>query len=173
MFINPGQNKRLHQLLTELHLMDMKGDLILDATDGRTSHSSEMLVNEANNLIKHLEEKATPPQPSPKMGGSNVEEFNHLRKKIISLMIEMWAVDDKGKADMHFIYWFSINYIHKKKLNELNLKELHSMISIIQTKWLPWYYKQKKTNVDFSITQLRITPPQPSPEMGGSNTINN
>ena len=152
MFINTGQNKRLHQLLTELHLMDMKGDLILDATDGRTSHSSEMLVNEANNLIKHLEDIS-----SKNPAESTIKEtvLNHLRKKIISMMIEMWAVDEKGKADMHFIYWFSINYIHKKKLNELNLKELYSMISIIQTQWLPWYYKQKKTNVDFTIKTLK------------------
>ncbi len=145
MLITVPLNRRLHKLLNDLHIMDMKDELVNEFTDHRTTHSSKMTSNEALQLIKSLENKTV----------VRVNELDKQRKKVISIMIEMWAIDEKGKADMDFIYWFSLNYIHKFHFNKLTKSDLSSMISILQKKWLPWFYKQKKTNVDFTIKTLK------------------
>jgi hypothetical protein len=146
MLITAGQNRRLHQLLNKLHITDMKGELVYEFTEHRTTHSSQMTYNEAMQLIKSLERNY-----------KNYDQIDKLRKKVISAMIEMWAIDFKtGKADMEFIYWFSLNYIYKKNFNSLTKDELATMIAIIRKKWLPWFYMNKQKNEDFTIKQLKM-----------------
>lgn len=144
MLITPAQNRRLWQLLNKLHIADMKEELVENFTDHRTNHSSQMEYREAMQLIKSLE-----------LNDKGYDELDKLRKKVISSMIEMWAVDDKGKADMQFIYWFSLNYIHKKQFNSLTKTELTEMVSIINRKFMPWFFKNKEKNPDFTIKALK------------------
>ncbi len=144
MLIAPHQNKKLHALLNKLRIADMKEELIYSFTEMRTSHSSQMTFGEALQLIKSLEQNT-----------EGYDELDTLRKKVISMMIEMWAVDDSGKADMHFIYWFSLNRIYKTKFNALKRDQLGKMISILQNKWLPWYYNNKAKRPDFTIKMIR------------------
>lgn len=144
MLITPSLNRRLHQLLTKLHIMDMKQELVENYTEHRTTHSSDMTYNEALQLIKSLE-----------LNDKGYDELDKLRKKVISLMTEMWGIDEHGKADMHFIYWFSLNYIWKKQFNSLKKEELQGMISILKKQFMPWFYKNKALKADFSIKTLR------------------
>ena len=144
MLITGIQNRKLHALLNKLRIADMKEELVYSFTEQRTGHSSQMTFSEALQLIKSLEQNT-----------EGYDEMDTLRKKVISVMIEMWAVDEKGKADMHFIYWFSLNRIYKTKFNDLKRAQLSKMISILQKKWLPWYYNNKAKRPDFTIKMIR------------------
>lgn len=53
--ITPSQNRRLHQLLNDLGLMEDKKELVRSFTNGRAESSKELSVDEAKRLIFHLE----------------------------------------------------------------------------------------------------------------------
>lgn len=51
-----SQNKKLYKLLNNTGSIRYKNELILQYTNGRTEHSSQMSVDECAQLIKKLEE---------------------------------------------------------------------------------------------------------------------
>ena len=68
------QNKTLHALIGALNIdTELKSDLVLGATNGRTCSTSEMDVNECNQLITHLRSIAR------KNNG------DRMRKKVLSI----------------------------------------------------------------------------------------
>lgn len=50
----PEQSKAIHTLLSQKNLMEVKAELVLSFTDGRTESSRELEFDEAKALIRHL-----------------------------------------------------------------------------------------------------------------------
>ncbi len=125
------QNRRLHMLLSQLDLMEMKATLISDVTGNRTSSSKEMTHAEANLLIKSLQQERD-------------SRVSKTQKKIIHLMCLLGFVKDDGKPNYSRIN----NYVKeigsrnpgKKNLADLTPKEMNAVCSQVEA----WYKKEVK-----------------------------
>lgn len=163
MIINPAQNRLLHALLNELKLTAYKADYVIDVTNGRTAHSSELNVMEAQTLITKLQQLVNDKKNEGKGEEAAAdqkqleEKKQSMRRAIISKFREMGCNTDEGKADMNTIH--AIVAAHwKTPLNGLSIKEMQRIIPILERKWLPWYYKNRKTNANFSLKTTKTTP---------------
>lgn len=170
MKITYTQNRQLHKLLSDTGLTAWKVDYVVKHSNGRTSHSSELSVTEAQSIISELKEVLNGRQTAinnpnyelllltenqaainkPINSPGQAEKANKLRKAIISKFITMGAVTDDGKSDMRFIQKFVFDK-WKKSFNEYSVEELVKILSIVNTKLMQWYYDKKKCNPNFSI----------------------
>lgn len=131
--------QKISVLLRQLDIEDMKEELVMSYTDGRTKSRGEMMESEANELLDHLQGIAP-----GKTKEANYGKKDTMRKKIISKFREMNYNKD-GKADMVAIQEKLVKY-WKKKLNDYDFSELCMIISVLETKWIPNYYNQLKSN---------------------------
>lgn len=127
--ITPPQNRRLHRLLNDAGIVgDDKRALVLAFTETRTGSSRELLMGEAQQLIRHLEERlglaATAPTPEQE------EASDKMRRKILSLAHEMrWELPG-GKVDMDRVNgWCQARGFGKKALNAYTHDELTKLVS--------------------------------------------
>ncbi len=119
----PKQNATLYLLMNKLGITaDMKDDMVYHATGGRTTHTSEMTKEEADNLIDSLKKEV--------LKSLKHHQCDHMRKKIIAKFIEMGYTTPEGKADMPRIYaWVEkYGYLHKP-LNKYTYNELPMLVS--------------------------------------------
>lgn len=119
----PKQNAILYSLMNKLGITaDIKDDMVYHATGGRTTHTSEMTREEADNLIQSLKKEVL---KSIKHNQSDL-----MRKKIIALFVKMGYTTKQGKADMKRIYaWVEkYGYLHKP-LNKYTYNELPTLVS--------------------------------------------
>lgn len=133
------QNKRLHTLLAKLGIdrstddgRENFEDMVYKATNGRTTHSSKMLITECQAVINNLkvmqgqrvQEVKT---PAPEFENS---AENKMRRKILSICREMgpqWY--RSGYNWEHINKWlFKYGYLHKG-LNEYTKEELPKLIT--------------------------------------------
>lgn len=142
MRITPGQNKRMHGLLSSLGLD--KYEIISMYIPREVKSSSDLSFHEAQVIITTLEKLSK---------GSGLEardEADVKRKRIISSLREMGAETEAGKADMKFIYeWIEKQF--NQHLNSMNVAELSAVIGVIDRKIKPWFYQKLETNKHFSI----------------------
>lgn len=122
--MNPVQNKALHALLSELGMMAQKADIIFGATRGRTDQSRDLSIEEANIILNNLREQKD-------------QRAVAMRKKIIHRMALMGYVNADKVPDYARINGFIQNRTgqrnpNKKKLNYLNLKELHAVLQQVE-----------------------------------------
>jgi hypothetical protein len=83
--LTTAQNKRLHSLLTQCDLMEVKAELISSYTNGRTTHSSELLNLEYHHLVQYLTQ--------------HHNKSNTMRRKCIAMAYQMkWTLAD-GSCD--------------------------------------------------------------------------
>ena len=119
MHITYNQNKVLHALLGSTGLMHVKQDLVYSFSYQRTTSSSELLVDEATALIKHLQSLST-----------DAETLNKMRRKIIAKAHNMrWELAN-GKADMQRINQWCVRYGgFNKTLNAHTITELTKLVT--------------------------------------------
>jgi hypothetical protein len=115
----PQQNSILHAMLSQLGMdAEAKADLVLSHTNNRTSHSSEMSVEECDLLIHSLQ----------LLRNGKDRHLDKKRKRVISHLIEAGYTTPDGKADMTRIYaWVKLQK-HKKQLNDHSSAELSQLI---------------------------------------------
>ncbi|MES2732864.1 MAG: hypothetical protein V4714_14010 [Bacteroidota bacterium] len=123
MKITLPQNKRLHQLLHELDLMEDKKHLISMITRGRTESSKELSVNEAKTLILHLEGIGSPDSVADRM-----------RKKIFAICYKLEWIYGNSPEDHKMNRVIIDNFIKtkgylKKPLNAFTVAELPKLVS--------------------------------------------
>lgn len=122
--MNAAQNRELHALLSELGMMAQKADIIYGATRGRVDHSRDLTTEEADKIISNLREQKD-------------QRAIAMRKKIIHRMALMGYTNADNVPDYDRINGFIVHRTgdrnpHKKKLNYLNLKELHGVLQQIE-----------------------------------------
>jgi len=121
-----SQNKLLHALLNATQLTDMKEELVLSYTGGRTEHSSEMSYTECEQLINALQ-----------------QDTNKMRRKILSICHQLgWYVrknevlqlsNGRPILDMQRINDWCIKYsAQHKPLNDHSKKELRTLVTQFQ-----------------------------------------
>lgn len=121
--MNPKLNKRLHALLNQLSLKDQKAELVSNATNGRTSSSSDMTDDEAQKLIDSIK----PTGEIQRKSMSDAKKTNTIRK-CFSLFRQLGYYTD-GKPDYDRINNFCLSRSGaKKKLTDMDAKELSNLI---------------------------------------------
>ncbi len=121
----PQQNKLLHSLLKELGIdKDIKEDLVLQFSNGKTDRSSHMTKEECQALIDHLQYRINTKR------AIKHERKDKMRKKIIALFVKMGYTTPDGKIDMKRIYdWVNKYGYLKKPLNHYSEKELPHLVT--------------------------------------------
>jgi len=113
--------------LSCLNLQEMKDALVLQFTENRTTHSSEMQLHEMRALLTHLQ-------------GNNNDKFNitradHMRRRIFSMCYSLgWTVVDpltgKQKADSERLKNWLLKYGYKhKELADYEYWELPRLVT--------------------------------------------
>ncbi|MGA0555804.1 hypothetical protein ACO2Q8_04070 [Larkinella sp. VNQ87] len=114
-----AQNARFHVLLTQRKFdREEKAELVKFYTNGRSTSSSEMTIREMQEAIEHLE-------------GLELASIKRMRSKVIHI-----AKDIFGVTEMHQEDWDNLNTFllktFKKKLNELDYRQLQNAVTAIE-----------------------------------------
>ena len=114
---------KIHILLKELDLNKYKGLLVMQFTNNRTEHSSEMKVSEALQLITHLS----------KLDGA----AERMRRKVFALAYEVGLIwgdtpDDKRMNGAKLDKFLRERGTVKKPLNAMSKEELQKTVSQLQ-----------------------------------------
>ena len=122
-----SQNKRLYGLFGRLGIdEDTRKMMVANFTNGRTEHTSDMSVDEANALISALNDELRNQKKQ------QYEESNRLRRKIFKLFYELgWiAAEMKNKEKRLVIANWIIQRTKtgKNDINQLTVDELNSVI---------------------------------------------
>ena len=112
--------KAIHTLLNKQGLKEEKDSIVKSFTAGRTTHSSQMLFEEAASLIGHLKKLDPHDIASDKM-----------RNKILSMAHEMnWRIKGTEKVDIDHVNAWCISHGYlKKKLDDYKYNELPKLVS--------------------------------------------
>lgn len=123
MTITQSQNARLHQLLNKTGLIKQKANLVAGFTAGRTEHSSEMNVDEAQGLIAYLNAQSF----NAKDGGV-LTENRLLDKKRKAIIAQFRSI---GKSANDAIAWVESREWKGKraKINDFSAQELHVILT--------------------------------------------
>lgn len=113
----PEQNIQLHTLLTRLGIdLEGKEDLVSQYTQGRTTSSREMNVEECQALINELNRHTAP------------DLLDTKRKRVIAHLAEAGYLTPEGKPDMVGIYGWVRRQKYKLEFNSLNSYQLSELI---------------------------------------------
>lgn len=123
MNINTQLNRRLHMLLAQNRMMGQKAQLIEGATNGRSTSSKDLTVDEARSLISYLRT----------LPNAQQERAEKMRRKIISMAHEMgWHTLVAGRwiADMARLndWMVKSSYLHKP-INRYSYNELPKLVT--------------------------------------------
>lgn len=134
-YITPAQNKKLHALLGQLGLMDHKAELVREYSSINSNSSKDLLWNEAQSLIKHLERMTnTKSNSKPKE-----DPRRKMRGKIIHYLCLM-GYTTGDKPDVERINKFIVNIgtrnPRKVILNFLYEKELQQVLTQVEAMYL-------------------------------------
>lgn len=113
--------------LNSHNLQDMKDELVLQFTSGRTTHSSEMSIQEMRSLISHIE-------------GTNLDSTNNvradqMRRRILSMCYSLgWtsfdSISGANKVDMERLDNWMRKYSYKhKELAKYDYYELTRLVT--------------------------------------------
>jgi len=123
------QIKMLHAILARRGMMDMKQQLVSDASDGRTDHSTELRYGEITKLLTHLNQGVEMRLSADKEAG------NKMRRRILSMCYSAgWTrfsvKDMKQAVDLARLDNWCIKYSYlNKPLNDYNYNELPKLVS--------------------------------------------
>lgn len=111
--------KYVRGLLARNGLTDQKEDIVMEFTDGRTTHLRDMNYNEINDLINALK------------GGRTSRDVQI--NKILSMAHEMkWETAD-GRVDMSRLNAWCRKYTHQhKSLDQIPDNDLPQVVTIFQ-----------------------------------------
>ncbi len=120
--ITKEQLKKIHVLLSQLHLMDEKKDIIKAITGNRTESSRELTYNEAKVLLGRL---------------SVYDSNNRMRRKVFALAYEAGIIwgdtpEDKRMNAAKLNTFLKARGTVKKELNALTANDLVKTISQFQ-----------------------------------------
>lgn len=119
--ITPTQNRRLHHLLHRMGFMEEKSDLVIEATHGRTYHSSEMTFLEALDLINQLEDLCKRGVRLYRKGGR--EALDKKRKGLIRAVFE-WYKRQNKEVSMEYVLATICRAGKVSHINELTAAQL-------------------------------------------------
>jgi hypothetical protein len=159
--ITPPQLKKLHTLLSNAHMMDAKAELVHDYSNGRTTSSRELFMDEAQELITNLAKD----DPCTKM-----------RKKVIALCFELrWFQD--GNDDEWQVNYAKLDLFLqrrgavRKKFRSLTCKEVHKVLGQLEAtlKHTRDSAERKKVDQDFNevLAELGISRAKTGSERAG------
>lgn len=142
------QNKQLHGLLAKLQIgADIKANMILQFTQGRTDKSSEMSVDECKFMIGALNRQwqDMKGQKSAKRQYNGIEQ--DLRRKVFKLFYDIGFISSSDNTQRKLFVinsWIGKKTQFEKTLNELNETELNSCIKQLYTVRRIYEERQKK-----------------------------
>ncbi len=131
------QNQAFHALLSTCRIdTEMKREMILGITNGRTTSSADLNSDECQALINALRVKS-----GLKAEPHNDDPANKMRRKILSICHEMqWTKD--GQVDWHRLdTWLKKYGMHHKGLNKLTIKELPAQVTQFEQLLQSFYAK--------------------------------
>lgn len=116
--ITKDQLKKIHVMLTQMCLIENKPFIIFQFTGGRTEHCSQMTIQEATNLIKHLI-----------MLSGTGQDLDRMRRKVFALaygadIIYGDTPEDKRMNTVKLNKFLIERGAIKKKLNQMSYQEL-------------------------------------------------
>ncbi len=134
--ITPAQLKKLNTLVSKLNIpKETKADMVQGFSGGRTASSSQLLFAEAAQMIAHLQSlapsAAKAPDPLYKMRGRVLSLCHVLQWYKRAANGTLVLKDGKPLLDYQRINDFCVKSL-KKRLNQLDSKELQKMIYIFE-----------------------------------------
>lgn len=122
---NVQQNNRLYGLLAKLGLgSEDRADLCRQFSGGRTRSSRELLAQEADQLIAHLERLAEHGEPG---------KLYRMRRKVYSLAHELGWERPDGTVDVERLDTWCLHYGRTKKgFHDHTLGELRDLITQLE-----------------------------------------
>lgn len=121
------QIRAFRAMLNKLNMQDMKDDLVLQASNGRTTHSTELTVGEMRSLLEHLGGKQDQ--------AAIARRANMMRRRIFSMCYTLgWVkydekeqrdVVDRARLDPWLIKY---GYLHKD-LQQYDYRELPKLVT--------------------------------------------
>jgi hypothetical protein len=135
--ITPQQLKALHAMLRTNKMEALKADLVYGFSGGRTESSKELSMDEARELLVHLDKGAVV-REGTNHGATNQGE--KMRRQVIAIFHEMGAhLPSTTKIDMARVNEWCANQGHgKKPLNDYTYDELPKLVGQAK-KYLEWY----------------------------------
>lgn len=126
-----AQRKAINAILAKLGLMDDKAAIISDATNGRTTHSSEMTSGEARVLLMALDHKVKAakktPNPSQKMINKLFAIAHEMGwVKTITTVGKNGMETKKDYTTLHT--WINTHGYLKKPLSQYSYNELPKLV---------------------------------------------
>ena len=120
------QNIRFHALVGKLGISaEQKMELVQEVSDGRCSSSAELLVQEMECLINHLQQLANKQEP---------DAATRMRRKVCALFHELEYEKPNGSLDYDRIngWMLKFSYLHKL-LNGYKAKELPALLTQVES----------------------------------------
>lgn len=144
------QNKQLYSLLNELNITgDIKADMVLTFTNGRTEKSSEMSKDECQRMIDKLSELTS------RNAKQKNRETQHLRRNVFSLFYELNWIDSSMTASEKLTIinnWIiQRTKTGKNDINQLSADELKTLITQLQA-----VKRQTEENQKKKIDELHL-----------------
>ena len=120
--------KRLSEM-TLIDTQDLKENLVFEVTNGRTEHLSDLTNSEADELIKHLNDRMKPAAPVAK---PQAKQGDKIRKTIFHCAYEMRLINNRmtNEEKVATINGYIAGHEKiglKKKLNEYTIPELQAL----------------------------------------------
>lgn len=132
--INTGQSKRIHQLLTQLGLMDEKMSYVRQYSSGRTASSTGLFHAEAQRLITDLEKASMTPESKEKW-----EKTKKMRNKVCALLHH-----EMGWTYAEVDEWCVKRGAAKKKLFAHSYEELPTLVGQAEKAHKSWLENKAK-----------------------------
>lgn len=113
--------------LNRHNLQDMKDELVLQFSSGRTTHSSEMSLQEMRSLISHIE--------GNNLDNTNIMRADQMRRRVFSMCYSLgWTTYDqesgKQKVDNDRLNNWMLKYSFKhKELAKYDYYELTRLVT--------------------------------------------
>ena len=97
------------------------GELVMEFTEGATNSLRKLTAVELRKLERRIEQMEADPKQ---------QAAQRMRRKIIGILAERGAINDKGKPDMESVYAWArkYGYLHKH-LNAYTLAELPKLVT--------------------------------------------
>lgn len=131
-----AQIKMLHALLSKLGLdAGLKREIILNATDGRTEHSSELTAQEMAVLLNKLQQQAIGHEAYRRQ-----RVLNKTRWRLIYTLRDKGMALPDGTPDYNRIHSY-IQHYWGKHINHMSLPELNKYIGVVK-RWEKLKYAQ-------------------------------
>lgn len=131
------QIRQFRAILANLKIMDLKDDIVAEATNGKTTHASELSDKELQQLIDELNKKSK--QADTWTMKLETQRTDHMRKRILSMCHQMnwvtWNIDkQKHVVDLARLdaWMTTYSYLHKP-MNAYNYAELQKLVHQFET----------------------------------------